>query len=307
MIMWRRTLAGLAMTVMVCSSLWISPSTAQQQPTPQPPAGVAFEQDIAYGTGGTESLKLNLAQPEKRNGKLPCVVMIHGGAWRAGNRSVHNSQTWEFAQHGYVCVTISYRFCPQYRFPAQIEDAKCAVRFLRAHADQYGIDASHIGAVGFSAGAHLAMMLGVMDSGDGLEGSGGWPDQSSKVQAVVSYFGPTDLLAPDIPEVSRPLLRDFIGGTPQELPAQHKAASPVTYVNSGDAPMLLFQGTKDRLVPHTQAYKMVDTLSSAGVPGRAELLVGADHGWGGRDLQRTAAETFTFFDENLKTPPARQN
>ncbi len=273
-----------------------------QQPkaTPQPPAGVLFERDVVYGTGGGEPLTLNLARPEKSDGPRPCIVLIHGGAWRAGNKAGHDPQTWQFVQRGYVSVTVGYRFCPKHRFPAQVEDVKCAVRFLRANAEKFGIDKNRIGAIGFSAGAHLSMMLGVMDKSDGLEGDGGWPDESSKVQAVVSYFGPTDLLAPDIPDLSKPLVKDFVGGSAEEKPDDCKRASPLTYVTAGDAPTLLFQGTKDPLVPHTQAFKMVDALSAAGVPGRAELIVGAGHGWGGKDLERTSNESFDFFDEHLK-------
>ncbi len=102
------------------------------------------------------------------------------------------------AQQGYVSATIGYRLAPKHKFPAQVNDVKCAIRFLRAHADEYGIDPNRIGACGFSAGAHLAMMLGVVQKKDNLEGDGGNPDQSSAVQAVVSYFGPTDLTAEDI-------------------------------------------------------------------------------------------------------------
>jgi acetyl esterase/lipase len=279
----------------------LAPLISQEaKKTPQPPAGIAFERDIVYGTGAGEELKLNLARPEKVEGRLPCVVVIHGGAWRAGNKSGHDQQTWDYAKRGYVSATVGYRFCPKHPFPAQVEDVKCAVRFLRANADRFGLDPDRIGAVGFSAGAHLSMMLGVMGKGDGLEGDGGWADQPSQVQAVVSYFGPTDLMADDFPDISKGLLKDFIGGTPGEKAEEHKRASPITYVSSGDAPTLLFQGTKDPLVPHSQTYKMIDALTAAGVPARAELLVGAGHGWGGKDLERTLSETFGFFDERLK-------
>ena len=281
-------------------------TVAAQQPKapPQPPAGVAFEREVVYGTGAGEELKLNLARPEKADGPLPCIVVIHGGAWRAGNKAQHDNQTWEFAQRGYVSATVGYRFCPKHRFPAQVEDVKCAVRFLRANADKFGIDPKRFGAIGFSAGAHLSMMLGVMGKDDGLEGDGGWSDRPSQVQAVVSYFGPTDLLAADIPDASKPLVADLIGGAPAEKPDAAKRASPITYVSAGDAPTLLFQGTKDPLVPHTQAFKMLDALTAAGVPGRAEIIVGAGHGWGGKDLERTVAETFAFFDDQLKKPAA---
>lgn len=261
---------------------------------------VVFEEGIVYGTGGEQKLTLNLARPAEAEGALPCVVVIHGGAWRTGDKAAHNDQIREFARRGYVSATVGYRFCPKDPFPAQVEDVQCAVRFLRAHAEEYGIDPARIGAVGFSAGAHLSMMLGVLDDEDGLEGEGGWAEQSSKVSAVVSFFGPTDLMAKDFGETSKAVLKDFIGGTPAEKPDAHRRASPVTYVNEGDAVMLLFQGTKDPLVPHTQAYAMLEALTAAGVPGRVELLLGAGHGWSGAERERTVRETLAFFDEHLK-------
>jgi dipeptidyl aminopeptidase/acylaminoacyl peptidase len=174
------------------------------------------------------------------------------------------------------------------------------VRFLRARSSQYSIDHDRIGAVGFSAGAHLSMMLGVTDKDDDLEGMGGSAGHSSKVQAVVSYFGPTDLLAPDIPTITHPILDKFLGGKPAEKREAYLAASPLQYVSPGDAPMLLFQGTNDPLVPYSQAVAMTVAMHRAGVPGRIELLPGLSHGWGGADLNHTVAATLAFFDLHLR-------
>jgi acetyl esterase/lipase len=266
----------------------------------QEKAEVLFEKDVVYGTGGGEELKLNLARPKEASGPLPCIVFIHGGGWAAGNKDGHNAQIQEVARKGCISATVGYRFAPKHRFPAQIEDVKCAIRFLRANAERYSIDKDRIGAVGFSAGAHLSMLLGTMDKGDGLEGEGGNPDQSSKVNAVVAWFGPTDFSTKDWPDASRKLVEQFLGGTLEEKPDVFKRASPVTYVNAGDAPTLIIQGTKDRLVPYTQAYLMIDALQKAGVPGRLDMILGADHGWGGQELQRTADETYAFFEQYLR-------
>ena len=267
----------------------------------EPPDDVDFQRDVVYGKGGDVDLKLNLSRPKNPSSKkLPCVVVIHGGGWAGGDRAHHDDLTWKFARQGYVSATIGYRLAPAHRFPAQVHDVKCAVRFLRANADNYGLDPDRIGAIGFSAGGHLSMMLGVTERSDGLEGDGGSPDQSSKVQAVVSFFGPTDLLAPDIPQRVLGILNDFIGGTKHDKPAEYKKASPITHVTSDDAAMLLIQGTKDPLVPHTQTYPMLEAMTKNGVKGRIELLIGASHGWGGQELARTAAASFSFFDEHLK-------
>ena len=267
---------------------------------------ISVHKDIACGVGGEQQLKLDLARPvaiSNGNG-VPCIVVIHGGAWRGGNKEQLHQLVQELAARGYVAASLQYRLCPEHVFPAQIEDVKCAVRFLRAHADDYGIDPKRMGAVGFSAGAHLSMMLGTMDESDGHHGTGGWADHSDKVQAVVAFFGPTQLDAADLPEISKPLVRDFIGGTPEEKPDQFKAASPITWVSGNDAPTLIFQGTKDPLVPHSQAWIMTERLQKSGVTGRVELLLGAGHGWGGNELTRTLDATYEFFNEHLQhTPP----
>ena len=266
------------------------------------PAGILFERDIVYGKTADTPLKLDLSRPKNPPAAaLPCVVVIHGGGWGAGDKRQHDDLTWKFASQGYVSATVGYRLAPAHRFPAQVNDVKCAVRFLRAHSEQYGIDPKRIGAIGFSAGGHLSMMLGTTTAADGLEGDGGWPDQPSQVQAVVSYFGPTDLAAADIPVTVTDILTRFIGGTKHEKPEAFKQASPLTHVSPGDAPMLLFQGTKDPLVPHTQTYPMLEAMTRHNIAGRVELLVGAGHGWGGNDLNRTARESFAFFDEHLKS------
>jgi acetyl esterase/lipase len=259
-------------------------------------------QEIVYTKAGTAELKLDLMSPTDGEGPFPAVLVIHGGAWRAGNKSDVRPIMPDFVRHGYVAVSPQYRFCPKETFPAQVHDVKAAVRWIKANAKTYRIDPDRIGAIGFSAGGHLALMLGVTAPGDGLEGDG--PNTSagtdSRVKAVVNYFGPTDLAAKDIPEVSKPLVKDFLGGTPEEkADAAHKA-SPLTYVSKDDAPVLTFQGTNDPLVPYTQAIKLAQAMSDAGLPGRVELMVGASHGWGGAEMERTKNESFSFFDRYLK-------
>lgn len=261
-------------------------------------AQIEFREEVAYGTADGKKLTLHLARPAGGDAVRPGILFIHGGGWAGGKKDDLKDAIREAARRGYVAASVGYRFAPQYRFPAQIEDVKCAVRWMRAHAAELQLDPNRIGAIGFSAGAHLAMLLGTMDKNDGLEGDGGWPEQSSKVQTVVAYFGPVDLLG-EYPEVSQNIVKNFIGGTKAEKPAEYRRASPLTYVNSGDAPMLLFQGTEDVLVPYDQAYTMAIALTKAKVPGRVELMVGANHGWGGKDLERTLSEGYAFFARHL--------
>jgi acetyl esterase/lipase len=155
-------------------------------------ADVRVERDLTYGKGGNVDLKLDLAMPNQGNGPFPAVVCVHGGGWKAGNRQQLEKTIEGLAARGHVGVTISYRLTPTAQFPAQIEDCKAAVRWLRANAAMYHVNSERIGALGFSAGGHLVCLLGTTDKNDGLEGQGGNPDQSSRVQAVVSFFGPTD-------------------------------------------------------------------------------------------------------------------
>ncbi len=261
---------------------------------------VATANDLVYTKAGDVELKLDLARPDGGDGPFPAVLVIHGGAWRSGDKSQNRGALVEFAKRGYVAISPQYRFCPKVTFPAQVHDVKAAVRWLRAHKDEYRIDPDKIGAVGFSAGGHLSLMLGLTGPDDGLEGDVSPGAPSSKVQAVVNYFGPTDFKADDLPEATRPLVRDFLGGTPAEKPDVAAKASPLTFVTPDDAPVLTFQGTKDNLVPFTQAEKLSDAMTKAGVPGRTELLIGNGHGWGGPEMARTGAETFDFFDRHLK-------
>jgi acetyl esterase/lipase len=303
---WSRNV--LSSLVVLSCGLVATASHAQEKPAapapPKPPADVEYVPDIEYGTGGDQKLRLDLAKPAKLERAVPCILVIHGGAWAGGDRKQHTDLIFKLAQKGYVAATVQYRLCPKHRFPAQVEDVKCAVRYLRAHADEHKINPTLLGAVGFSAGAHLSMMLGTMGKEDGLEGTGGNPDESSQVQCVVAFFGPTDLTL-DLKPQSIFLVSNFMGTTPEEDKGERKRGSPLSYISQGDAPMLLLQGTKDPLVPHSHAIVMGEAMTKAGVPGRVELLIGAGHGWGDDDLLRSWDESLRFFGNHLKPKPLK--
>ncbi len=296
--------------LMIAAVCLVSAAAAQDQPrrtvqpgptliddTKVPPIEVAFQSDIVYGQAGDVALTMDLARPKGLTHPAPAVVWIHGGAWRGGRKEEFDSLIRESARAGFISVSINYRLVPDYLFPAQVEDAKCAVRWLRANAERLQVDPDRIGVVGASAGAHLAMMLGTMNADDGLEGEGGSAGVSSRVQAVVSFAGPTNLGA-ELPDVSQDLVAAFLGGRAFEVPEKAAAASPITYVDAGDPPMLLVQGTKDPLVPHAQATEMIEALTSAGVEGRVEFLIGAGHGWP-EEHARVMRATFEFLHRHL--------
>ena len=263
-------------------------------------AAFETEADLVYRTVDGQDLALDLARPTEGEGPFPAIVAIHGGAWRAGNRADLRDLIVKFAKHGYVAVSPSYRFCPEHPFPAQVHDVKAAVHWVRDHAEEYRIDPNRIGGVGFSAGGHLALMLGLTGPEDGLEGDAAEGAPSSRVRAVVNYFGPSDLAADDISEMTAPLRDDFIGGPLADHLDEAKAASPLTYVSEGDAPVLTFQGTEDPLVSPLQATALGAAMTEAGVDGRVELLIGDGHGFGEPELSRTLRVTLEFFDRYLK-------
>lgn len=268
------------------------------------PLPVEVKFDVEYGKVGDEKLLLDLAQPEKGDKPRPGLIFIHGGGWAGGRKEDFTAVAKDFATEGYVAVSINYRLAPKHLCPAQIEDCKCAVRWMRAHAEELGVDPERIGAVGGSAGGHLALMLGVMDPADGLEGNGGWQDQSSKVQAVVNYVGPSDLMG-ELPDVSKGILKNFFGGPREEKKELAIQASPVTYLNAGDATILSFMGTKDPLVPHTQGITLANKMTEAGVPGRVELILGAGHGFEPEEMKRTVEVAKEFLREELKEVMSR--
>lgn len=276
-----------------------------------PLVAAELKKDVVYGKGGDVELKLDLATPQG-DGPFPAVVCIHGGAWLKGARQGHLATIDLLAKNGYVAATIQYRLAPKHVFPAQIADAKCAVRYLRANAGKLKIDPTRIAALGDSAGGHLALLLGALDPADGLEGKGGHDDQPSKVQAVVNYYGPTDLATWAPTPVGNTMLKAGLDGrggdeilkdvfgSADRKSANLKKASPITYVDSKDAPVLTFQGTDDALVQPQQARVLHDALKKVGVAEHLEILDKAGHGWGGALRDKTNRLTLEFLDKHLK-------
>jgi len=238
----------------------------------EPPEGVRVLRDLAYVENGHERQKLDLYLPEIAVGKLPVIVWVHGGGWAGGSKA--NTPAARFSTRGYAVAAINYRLSQHAIFPAQIHDCKAAIRWLRAHASQYGLDTEHIAAWGSSAGGHLVALMGTTNDRAELEGNGGNLDQSSRVQAVVDWFGPTDFLTVG-PKDTR---TNLLGGDAQQNPDKARAASPMNYVSKNSVPFLVMHGDMDKTVAMSQSETFVAALKQAGVEATFIKLEGAGHG-----------------------------
>ena len=251
------------------------------------PATVREVADIPYVSGGVERQRLDLYLPDTSPGAIaerslrPLVVWVHGGGWDASNRQGCPARV--LVGRGYVVASLGYRLSSQAIYPAQIEDCKAAIRWLRAHAGEYGIDPTRIGAWGESAGGHLVALLGTtggtrrFDVGENL-------DQSSRVQCVLDWFGPTDFLhwgdppATAILDTPNTALARLIGGPILSHQDLARAASPVYFVDKDSAPFLILHGDKDGTVPLQQSGELNAALQKAGVESTLKVVAGAGHG-----------------------------
>ncbi|MEP7324008.1 MAG: alpha/beta hydrolase, partial [Saprospiraceae bacterium] len=244
----------------------------------QTPAAIEIKKDIVYGHAGGVEQKLDIGRPEGK-GPFPVILFFHGGGWQQGAKWHMHRWIQKFVPLGYVGVAVQYRFAPQFKWPSQVEDAKQAVRYLRAHAAELNIDPDRIGAMGESAGAYLALMLGVTSPADGLEGQTDIPEFSSSVKAVVSFFSGTDFTLPGLPLTAqqdsdmlkyyhKPLKEvrmDFTGATGPDDPILKKI-SVLTYVDKNDPPILMFHGDKDPFVSLEHPRRLQQALEKVHVP-----------------------------------------
>ena len=295
--------------------------------------GYSLCRDLQYADYGQNvTLDLDLYLPPNTEPELPPVlVYIHGGGWFEGSKSDCPGST--FVQHGYAVACIDYRLAtaacaPDTVFPAQMHDVKAAIRWLRQHADAYGYDADHVGAIGQSSGGHLAALLGVSDGAADLEGTAN-PGASSAVQAVVDWYGPVDVTQGPVVFEDDPCLTNigalsetyggedvpyfywtyawgvFLGGSLTDPATLDQAAqaTPLTYVDANDPPFLIMHGEKDGMVPIKQSELLADALQAAGVDVTFIRLPNAGHGYWGNDepvLSEFLTPTLGFFDAHLK-------
>ena len=276
------------------------------------PAGVKLERKldahphvVAYREGNPK-WKLDLAMPETRSDvPRPAIVFIHGGGWRAGDKRAGYflDGALDYASKGYVTVSVNYRLTGEAPFPACVEDVRCAVRWLRAHAKDYHIDPNRIGGYGNSAGAHLVAHLALAPAADpALDGDAPWKGHSSQLQAVCASATPTDFTASVGANASRFQQQGSLFFGPAETLAERiRLASPVTFARADAPPILLIHGDTDGTVKPEQSYKLHAALKTAGARDVALMIIhDVGHGVFMQHKTITQPAMEAFFARTLK-------
>jgi acetyl esterase/lipase len=291
--------SALRVGVVGFAGLWVVAAAADDKPR----AAKAYD-DLTYAEVDDQKLELDLRVPTGES-RPPLVVYIHGGSWRAGSRKSPPVE-W-LIDEGFALASLSYRFSTTATFPAQIHDVKGAIRKLRSWADQYGYDASRIGVVGTSAGGHLAVLLGTSGDVKHLEGAvGGGADQSSRVEAVVDFYGPTDFplrskTQPSRAEMVGSSSYGLLGGPVSQRMELATQASGVTHVTKDDPPLLIIHGDRDTTVLMDQSESLVAAYKKAGLSPTLVVVPGGKHGgnefFSGENRERVVK----FLDARLRT------
>jgi arylsulfatase A len=310
---------GMTSLRLLCGLLLLAPVLAVPAPAAEAkakgtvqrtvvsPATVAMLEahtNLTYARYDGRALELDLYRPKNKRGPLPAIVCIHGGGWFQGDRASMGPLAQSLAARGFVTVTLSYRLSGEKKFPAQIEDCKAAVRWLRANAARFGIRADAIGVTGLSAGGHLAALLATSGGVKELEGDGGHAAHSSTVQACVAMGAQSDLETDRIRALSaapgNPHYRPFLGGTLEEIPRVYAQASPRHHLDKADPPLLFMTGELDDPSTHADATRA--DLEKLGVATGLVVIPQAPHAFLGQqknfDVALQACDE--FFSKHLK-------
>ena len=268
---------------------------------------IHLEQNIIFNTNTARPLTLHLMRPKiLPQAKLPVLIWIFGGAFRMGNKESGLEPLLPFVQRGYACAAIEYRYSSEALFPAQVQDCKCAIRFLRAKSETYHLDLHRFGVWGPSAGGYLSTMMGVTSGVTEFE-TADWSTFSSQVQAVCDWFGPSDFLqmnkagsiqnhdAADSPE------SELVGGPIQENKDLVHHTNPMTYITQERIipPFLIVHGDLDPLVPFNQSELLVAALQNIEADVTFQRVTGAGHGGEAFESEEILGLVQSFFDKHL--------
>jgi acetyl esterase/lipase len=270
-------------------------------------ANIDVKRDLVYAATDNPRQKLDLFLPRKRatDKPLPIIAFIHGGGWRNGDKRGGLRRVAALVESGdFVGASIGYRLTGEAIWPAQIHDCKAAIRWLRAHAEEYGFDSNQIAVMGSSAGGHLVAMLGTSGDVRKLEGTlGKHGNVSSRVNCVIDEFGPTNFLTMnDFPGTMDHLAADspeskLLGQQITKVPELVREASPITYVTKDDPPILIIHGSKDPLVPYQQSVVFTEALKKSGVHVTLQKIENGQHG--GFNSEEVNARTKAFLEKHL--------
>lgn len=260
------------------------------------------KRDVTFARYGDRTLEMDIYRPKDNWRTLPAIVCIHGGGWRKGQKQNFRNVAQTLAARGFVTASIDYRLSGEAPFPAHIHDCKAAVRFLRANAKEYGIDPDKMGAIGHSAGGHLAALLATSAGVQELEGRGGNAEFSSAIQAVIPMGGQTDFLSERNREISRDreIWQQFLGGSQEEKPEIYRLASPLVHVDKTDPPCWIITGEKDD--PSTRADRFRQRLKELGIKSELTVVEDAPHAFLTRQVWFDEAMEIAdqFFTKTLK-------
>jgi acetyl esterase/lipase len=294
----------ILLPLLAITALAQQPKPAPTKLAPEITASLEAHPGLVYARYGQRELQLDLWKPKAAAQPLPAIICIHGGGWYKGERSNMANLAQALAAKGFITATISYRLSGEAKFPAAMQDCKAAVRFLRANASKFGINAKVIGVTGLSAGGHLAALLTTSGGVKELEGDGGHADQTSAVQAGIAMGAQSDLESARIGELSGkpddPFYRTFIGDSQAAIPQTYALASPRHHLDKADPPLLFISGELDDASTHADDARA--DLVKLGIPTGLTIIPQAPHAFLG---QQKAFDTCVtgcaeFFAKHLK-------
>ena len=268
------------------------------------PKGTTLHGNIAYNNDTLNKHLLDIYLPPKAKDKVPLVIFVHGGGWLGNDKYADigymKKTVAEIVSSGFALASIDYRFATQAVFPAQIQDCNRAISFLVDHADKYGLDKKRIAIIGFSAGGHLASLMGLSKNNSVENFFMPGTNSTFSVKAVIDFYGPAELIL--FPGANDPKSPEsiLIGATPLSRPDLAKAASPVTYVDKNDPPFLIVHGEKDDIVSNKHSHLLSSWLNVVGVENELLIVKDAPHFGVMFDADEVRNKVMTFLKEKLK-------
>jgi acetyl esterase/lipase len=241
---------------------------------PKLPNGVLAKENVVFSSPSNRDLHLDIFYPPEKTKKgYPGVMLLFGGGWKSGDKSMSVPMAQQIAGKGYVAVAVEYRLSPEIQYPAAVHDVKAAIRFIRAHADDYNLDKTKIAVHGVSAGGQLAALVGTTNGIEKFEGNGGYPKQSSDVQAIIDIDG---ILAFKHPESAEgQVAGEWLGGTYEQKPEIWEEASALTHTGKNTPPILFINSSLPRF--HAGRDDMIKKLNAFGIYSEVHTFPNTPH------------------------------